>query len=842
MFNYWNVTSSIEVLFNEIENNNDFHICSTDEIWKHLLTVNPSNYDLYLTTDGEIYDECYDSYVSLYNNLNHKPNEIFMFYIGCLNSMNMRFLDCFPNVTYTINGIDINEEIVTYTSTKVGKENLLKQLCELDEFKRIEENTVDSPLEPLLELYKVLYRKIVEYSEHERNGLVGVEFKKFVDIVNGIVREKYIDVQIKNDAERFDDLFADYKSNSKEIFDIFVKRFLAVTTVDYRKVLSQIVELGNGQTKVDRRLMAYGGNWYQRVRYEMVPTGENSDNDESDVDEDDEQNECSVNDSKASESSTSCPILLLDSSEYSKFCVLWIGIDGTFGGNKCETMLDMESRRKLAKNTLRLFEFLPADQLNRRIAPANQHISIDAFVGLEAIQPDEIGNKWFPRIYKSPLHQVSCFGLILYNIDSRAHLPATTMTQNEMNIFTHNSATITQLLFGDSKFVGSFPLLYTFFLQILKQCPQLDQYMRACIDETIKRSATILKCPFMLQSGLEPNFKSTVRNAIIFHTGIYPNEIDRMTEPVGGIQALNIPRKCIQYSSNLLALARDIFGVTYSAEYQNSLKLWQFWNYMLCVTNMTYDQKLLHFKQIALSKIQNWRPIDCDYVKIMFVPGHSEKAYFDYLDGIEYEEIVKLIVLFEKTSVRRLTSNISTKRIQLEATGQWYNIRTVEKMQEMSCNVTKLEFCKPRCGFPIICPWTNMRALECYENQRFNLCDYGYPENSSTLYAHSYVQKSRTFILSQTCDEKTMQIPSSDQLKKYIVRKTPLAVYHANVDDILEGILSKYRIWYAWFENANEHEKSKYLWIHQDWKKILSSKANHNDRLAKCDCEAHRIV
>lgn len=804
------------------------------------MTVDPSNYDLYLTTDGEIYDGCHDSYVTLYNSLNHKPHEIFMFYIGRLNSMNMRFLDCFANVTYVINGFDTNDEIVTYSSTKVGKENLLKQLCELDEFKRIKENTVDSPLEPLLELYKVLYRKIMEYSDQERNGSVGVEFKKFVDLVNRIVHEKYIDVQMKDDADRFDDLFDDYKANSKEIFDIFVKRFLAVTTVDYRKVLSQIVELGNGQSQVDRRLMAYGGNWYERVRNEMKPIVKDPDNDDSDGDEEVEQSE--FIDSKASDSSTSCPVLLLDSSEYGKFCVLWIGVDTAFGGNKCETMLDMETKRKLAKNTLRLFEFLPADQLNRRIAPANQHISIDAFVGLEAIQLDAIGNKWFKRIYKSPLHQVSCFGIVLYNTDSKAHLPAITMTQNEMNIFTHNYATIAQLLFGDSKFVGSFPLLYTFFLQILKQCTQLDQYMKACIDETIKRSTAILKCPFMLQSGLEPNFKSTVKNAIIFHTDIYPNEIDRMTEPVPGIQALNIPRKCIQYSSNLLALARDSFGVTYSAEYQKSLKLWQFWNYMLCVTNMTQDQKMLHFKQIALSKIQNWRPIDCDYVKIMFVPGHSEKSYFDYLNDIEYEEIVKMIILFETSNTRRLTSNISTKRIQLEATGQWYNIKTVEKIQEMSCNVTKLEFCKPRCGFPIICPRTNKPALECYQNQKFNLCDYGYPENSSTLYAHSYVQKSKTFILSRTGDNTVMQIPTSDELTKYIVRKSPMAVYHANLDEILDGILSKYRTWYAWYQNADEHEKAKHLWIHQDWKKILSTKANHNDRLAKCDCEAHRTA
>lgn len=818
-----------------LENTNHFHITS-DEIWKHLLTVNPSNYDLYLTTDGEIYDGCYDSYVSLYNSLNHKPDEIFMFYIGRLDSMNMRFLDCFTNVTYVIDGFDTNDEIVTYTSTKVGKENLLKELCELDEFKRIEENTVDNPLEPLLELYKVLYRKIAEYSENERNGSIGVEFKKFVDLVNRIVHEKYIDNQTKDDADRFDDLFDDYKSNSREIFKIFLKRFLAVSTVDYRKILSQIVELGNGQSKVDRRLMAYGGNWYERVRNEMKPIVMDPENDDSDIDEDDKQNELNINDSKVSDTGTSCPILLLDSSEYNKFCVIWIGIDTVFGGNRCKAMLDIETRRKLAKNTLRLFEFLSADQLNRRIAPANQHISIDAFVGLEAIQLDAIGNKWFKRIYKSPLHQMSCFGIILYNTDSKTHLPATAMTQNEMNIFTHNYATITQLLFDNSKFVGSFPLLYTFFLQILKQCTQLDQYMKACIDETIKRCATILKCPFMLQSGLEPNFKSTVKNAIIFHTHIYPNEIDKMTEPVAGIQALNIPRKCIQYSSNLLALARDNFGVTYSAEYEKNLKLWQFWNYMLC------DQKMLHFKQIALSKIQNWRSIDVDYVKIMFVPGHSDKTYFGYLNDIEYEEIVKLIILFETTNPRRLTSNISTKHIQLETTGQWYNIKTVEHLNEMSCNVMKMEFCKPRCGFPIICPRTKMPALECYKNQKFNLCDYGYPENSSTLYAHSYVQKSKIFILSRTGDSKIMQIPTSDEFKKYIVRKSPLAVYHANIDDILEGILSKYRTWYAWYQDADEEEKTKYLWIHQDWKKLLSSKANHNDRLAKCDCEAHRTA
>lgn len=64
---------------------------------------------------------------------------------------------------------------------------------------------------------------------------------------------------------------------------------------------------------------------------------------------------------------------------------------------------------------------------------------------------------------------------------------------------------------------------------------------------------------------------------------------------------------------------------------------------------MTQDHKLLHCKQIALTKIQNWRRIDdnsdgnSSHIKIMLLGEQSNCAYFDYLNDIGFHDLVKLI-------------------------------------------------------------------------------------------------------------------------------------------------------------------------------------------------------
>lgn len=824
-----------------------------DRIWHFLTDNNRSNkFDLYITTDGEIGSDRYNAYIELYNNMPNKPDDINMYYWGVLSQMNMQFLDCFTNVKYTINGIDTNRVLVAYTSNKLAASHLFKYLCDLDEYKMLNEHRTDDLCGTLESLHKVLYRKFIEYSENERNGDVGVEFKKFVDRVNGLVHRKYMDVNTKADADNFEQLFNDYNANSKQIFGHFVQRVQNVTSADYRQVLSRIVELGNGRTTVDRRLMAYGENWHERIKNDMmtnnniVLSNDDSDADDSDADDSDTDANSDNDDYetvqvskvgfvtketedafKCKVANSQCPIMLLDSHEYDKFCVAWIGIDHKFGGNNLQQLIDTELRRKLAKNTISLFKFLPAEKVNARIPPANQHVSVDAFLGLERIKINQVGDKRYRRVYQSPLHTVSCFGLILYNADSDKFESAT-MTENEMNIFLHNYSTVTQILFGNSKFAGSFPLLYVFFLYILYQCERLDDYTKMCIKMTIERSSEILKCPFMIESGLEPSFYSSIKNAFLFHTAIFPNEIDLMDRQIAGINisnALNIPRRNISSSHHLLSLSRDAFNVHYKQEYKYKLKLWTFWNYM-CRCQLPTTQKLLHFKQIAITKFQNWERMEDEKVKIMLVEGTSDKPYLEYLENVDYEDIVKLIVLFEQLQSPKLLQDMSgLPTMKLAERNEWYNVKLIEKIKDMSCNMDDVPFCKTLCGYPNICPFSNLPRLECYENQKFDLRDFGYTDNNSTKFAHSYVQKCKNLILKKTGDAALMVIPSIDEIKEYVVKNSPWAVYHVDFDRIVGIIINKYSTWNDWYLNADENEKKNYLGDKHflDWKKVFNS-------------------
>lgn len=823
-------------------------------VWHCLKQLNLVNFDLHLTTDGEIYGSEYDSYCREYANLSTKPVNVTMYYIGWLSQMNMQFLDCFPVVDYEICGLDKVNEIVKYSSRKLGKNYLLDQLCELDDFKQIQSqsiaiNDATAITAVLTSLYKTLYRKMAEYSETELNqGGVGVVFKKFVDLINKYVHCNYIDKLTQDDGPSFDDLCDDYQLNSAKIFDIFVKKFEAATLIDYRKVLSQIMELGNGQRQIDRRLEAYGDNWYARAAHNMGAAVLNDDS----FDTEEIGEEAGAGD-ESTQTNSSCPILMLDSTEYSKFCVIWIGTDDSFGGADHKSFFDLIVRRKLAKNSMRLYEYLLSEKLNQRIPPANQQISIDAFIGLQQIDNlKEIGVKRFKRIYTSPLHRVNCFAIILYNADTNCQWPHANMTETEKNIYVHNNATISQLLFGDSKFVGSFALMHTFFLSILYNCTVIDPYLKKCILLTLQRSSSILKCNLMIESGLEPKISTSIKNSIIFHTAIYPNEIDKLERQVVGIHAMNIPRRSIQYNSEFLSMAQNVFGISYTDDYKRKLALWRFWNYMLCIENMTQDHKLLHFKQITLTKVQNWERIDSEdgdssHVKLIFIEGRSKHAYFEYLNEIDFDDLAKLIVLFEKMTVKTLTANISTDKIVLDKNlgDQWYNIKVIEAIPQMSCNMDDyVEFCKARCGYPVLCPYTKLPKLQCYDNQKFNLIDYGYPKNSSILFAHSYVQRCKQLILMKSSKEKHMQLPNVHELKKFIVKKAPLAVYHADIDHILKKIIERHQEWYAWYVNADENEKKKYLYIGLDWKYILAYQVtdeNIQKQLENCDCSAHHV-
>lgn len=848
---------SLDKLQSHIENQYGNMGTNPTTVWQCLHGLKLSNFDLHLTTDGQIYGSEYHSYCAEYAKLNIKPAKITMYYIGWLYDMNMQFLDCFPEVDYEICGMEADGQLVNYTSRKIGKNYLLNQLCEMDEFKQIQSQSIaiddETAITNVLEkLYKALYRKMAEYSESELNeGGVGVEFKKFVDLINKYVHCNYIDKNTQvADAPIFDDLFDDYHLHSAKIFDIFVRKFEAATLIDYRKVLSQIIELGNGQAKVDRRLEAYGESWHARATNNMGAGSTISDDDEETADNDDGDDN---NLGPSIQSNASCPILMLDSAEYSKFCVVWIGVDDSFGGANHKSFFDLTVRRKLAKNTMRLYEYLSSEQLNQRIPPANQHISIDAFIGLQQLNDvNMVGVERFKRIYESPLHRVNCFGLILYNADTAHQWPTAKMTENEKNILVHNYATIAQLLFGDSEFVGSFALLHTFFMNILCNCSAIDAYLRACIIETIKRSSSISKCNLMIESGLEPKITTSIKNSIVFHAAIYPNEIDKLERQVAGIHAMNIPRRSIQYSSGFLALAANVFDVAYTVDYKRKLALWRFWNYMVCIENMGKEHRSLHIKQIALTKIQNWQRLDenddgSSHVKVIFLEGRSDGAYFDYLNGIDFDDLAKLIVLFERMDVKTLTANIATDDIELDRNGvdEWYNIKVTEKIPEMSCNMLNVVFCKARCGYPIVCPFTKLPQIECYEKQKFDFNDYfGYTKNSTMLHAHSYVQRCKELILTKSANESHMQFPTVHELKKYIVKMVPLATYHGNIECELKKIIEKHQSWNEWYTNADENEKKKYLDSGSDWKYILKCRSkdeNIQKRLENCDCTAHRI-
>lgn len=812
------------------------------KIWDYLHQLKLTNYDLYFLTDGAIFGTDYDRYIREYNRLEIKPDYVTVFYVGLLSEMNMKFLDCFEKAKYEIHGKDKSGKVISKKGEKTAEDRLFEELNEIEEFKQIEQKTVENLAEALRILYQKLYNKYSEYSENELNGKIGAVFKRFVDLLNKIVHANYIYDETKDKKnEAFDDLFNNYKSNSEKIFDKFALRFMEVTSNVFREVLNETIELCNGQRKIKRDLQTYADN----LNEDQNESSE-SDYDAEADDEDDILRELN----NPAQPHLTRPFHMWDSSEYNKFCVVWIETDEFSAGDRFQPMFDIETLHKLEKNSMQLFEILRPEKLNQKLPRTNNN---QLFADLQSFELNTLLTKrLLPSLqYKHmpPSHQVSCFGIILYNAEHETLWPSN-MTEIENKIYFHNYATLSRMLFGESKFVGSLSLLHTFFLNIFAKCNRIDAFVNSCIKKTIERSTKILKCRIMMQPGLEPVFYTTVENAIRFHLEIYPKEIDNPTKHIPGIERLDIPRRNIKWWSDFSSLGEDSFGVIYKEEYKKKLKLFQFWEYMLCENNMTDDEKLLHFKQIALTKILNWLPINNQHIKIMFIEGKSEKTYLEYLDDIEFEEIVKLIILFE-TSVRRtLFSNICTKskNIVLETSGEaWYLKKPIEKIDNGSCNLFNVEFCKAICDFPIVCPYTKKSRSKC--------CGRHY----------LYVEKCRSLILIKSQGEEKMQIPNINELKNYIISEAPLSIYHLNIDKHLEMIIKKYRVWNEWYEHGSANKGSKYLWISADWHEIvrfhdvmfppigvlmdlsypcrfgLQDLHSMVERLEKCDCEAHWI-
>lgn len=132
-----------------------------------------------------------------------------------------------------------------------------------------------------------------------------------------------------------------------------------------------------------------------------------------------------------------------------------------------------------------------------------------------------------------------------------------------------------------------------------------------------------------------------------------------------------------------------------------------------------------------------------------------------------------------------------------------------------------------------------------YANNKFNLCDYGHPNTSSTLYAHSYVEKCKQLILMKSANKTWSHLSSVDELKRFIAKKAPLVTFHEDIDQMLEKIIKKHQLWYAWYVNCDENEKAKYLSIDSDWKRVLCFQPQTTEtiqmQLDNCDCPAHHI-
>lgn len=513
--------------------------------------------------------------------------------------------------------------------------------------------------------------------------------------------------------------------------------------------------------------------------------------------------------------------------------------------------------------------------LNRRLPPANQQISIDAFLGLEASTIMELGEKKYKKVFESPLHMTKCYGLILYNISSNTIKLDDPMQESELNIMIHNCSTLAWLLFGDGIFVGSYSLLIVFFLYILYQTEKIkhenvskdnmsdhistltrlitdqdigiqESYLQKCIKFTIQRLTRILKCKLMFFSGMEPNLKVTMINAFIFHTQIFFNKAEMIKKKLvsQSYESLNSLRKmgydCVQFVN----LSEQILGLEF--KYKKFIGSWLFWNYM-CKSDVPFHYKRTHFIQIALTKQQNWAKINTKNVKIILLEGrNTKKPYLEYLDLMSIEQIYQLIELYEqhKTSPKLLQNLLEANSIKI----QDIIPKVVEKIPVNPCFEKCNKLCKPIGAMPILCPNTKILALECYERVQFNVTKFGYPESS--IHGHSYMKACKKLILKKSIGDE-MCLPSLQELMEYIAEETPLCVYENMValTKVLEQIIKMYGDYKKWLETASAEELKKGLWLlpeekrnAKNWREIWKLiKLAENEKLRECTCDAHTV-
>lgn len=344
------------------------------------------SYHIYITTDGQVPNNA--NYLRSLNEMASKPAKSFIYFWGYAHSMTMNFLDGLPPpVEFSTISMDYNHEIFEHKGTKKDATQFYNELIELPEYKLLLTGPIERALdkENLSKLYINLYRKLAVYSEDERiNGDVGKVLKKYVDGINGKVHNQIFE-QLNFDPKKFDEAFKDWRANVRFIVETFIMSLQSVTSgFSAQSIISQINNLANGHTKVDRKLNTYGSDAYDRMKKELDKTCEEGKTTDKTykTDEDEEvesggllatmkisinvieQNYKDVhniiknrvvqrykkdNNKNPSQDQMTmlegihyiqCPILLLKDEEYSSFIVLWIGEnDKTFDGSNKNTSL-----------------------------------------------------------------------------------------------------------------------------------------------------------------------------------------------------------------------------------------------------------------------------------------------------------------------------------------------------------------------------------------------------------------------------------------------------------------------------------------------------------------------
>lgn len=508
--------------------------------------------------------------------------------------------------------------------------------------------------------------------------------------------------------------------------------------------------------------------------------------------------------------------------------------DFSISGNllKFDRKKSINVRRKLAKNPAHLFEVLTVEHLNRRIPPSNQQISVDAFVGLESTSIIQLGTRHFKKVYKSPLHTTECYGLILYNASTTSTDIDAPMSDSEFSVLIHNCSTLTWLLFNDGFFVGSYSLLYVFFLWVLyhvdrlqvdqnntkydhfehltnlimNQVPEQRSYLQECVHYTIKRTVRMLKCNLMLFSGLEPTLQVPMMNAFIFHIKVFPECKEQIKEKLEKIayDTFNSLRKTGYSSIQIANLSESVLDLKF--EDKKQLKLWIWWHYMVKCELRT-KWKLIHFKQIALSMTQNWIPVsDSKKVKLMLVEGKNEgKPYLPFLKDMSVEDVDRLLQLF--LDVKK--SPKFMQDLDKKPSKTFVRPKVIEKIPLITC-VSQIKALSNETGaLPVVCPVTNLPSKNCHEKQSIDFGSFGYAKKA--IFGHSYFQACREWILFNPKEDGTLQTPNLSELRQFVVERTPMCVYPRSeeLERELTVVVSLYN---DWAKNLDKNRSSVSFW------------------------------